>query len=45
MSKFISGQSVNPLAGPRERALNKTTLATQALLEEEAEALTRKEIE
>lgn len=39
------GNPATPLASPREGALNKTTLATQALFEEEAEALTRKVIE
>ena len=44
MSKFKSGQSGNPSGRPKG-ALNKTTLATQALLDGEAEALTRKAVE
>jgi Family of unknown function (DUF5681) len=44
MSKFKAGQSGNPNGRPKG-ALNKTTLATQALLDEEAEALTRKAVE
>ncbi len=44
MGKFIPGQSGNPSGRPKG-ALNKTTLATRALLEGEAEALTRKAIE
>jgi hypothetical protein len=44
MSKFIPGQSGNPSGRPKG-ALNKTTLATRALLEGEAEVLTRKAIE
>jgi len=41
MSKFKTGQSGNPGGRPKG-ALNKATLATQALLDGEAEALTRK---
>jgi hypothetical protein len=44
MSKFKAGQSGNPSGRPKG-ALNKTTLATQALLDGEAEALTRKVLE
>jgi len=44
MSKFKSGQSGNPGGRPKG-ALNKATLASQALLEGEAEALTRKVVE
>ena len=44
MSKFKPGQSGNPSGRPRG-ALNKITLAAQALLEGEAEALTRKVVE
>lgn len=44
MSKFKSGQSGNPKGRPKG-ALNQTTLATQALLDGEAEALTRKVVE
>lgn len=44
MSKFKTGQSGNPNGRPKG-ALNKTTLATQALLDGEAEALTRKAVE
>jgi hypothetical protein len=44
MGKFKSGQSGNPSGRPKG-ALNKTTLATQALLDGEAEALTRKAVE
>ena len=44
MSKFTSGQSGNPGGRPKG-ALNKATLATQALLDGEAEALTRKVVE
>jgi hypothetical protein len=44
MSKFKSGQSGNPGGRPKG-ALNKATLATQALLDGEAEALTRKVVE
>ena len=44
MSKFKSGQSGNPSGRPKG-SLNKATLATQALLEGEAEALTRKVVE
>ncbi len=43
MSKFIPGQSGNPSGRPKG-ALNKTTLACRALLEGEAEVLTRKAI-
>jgi hypothetical protein len=44
MSKFKTGQSGNPSGRPKG-ALNKATLATQALLDGEAEALTRKVVE
>ena len=44
MSKFKTGQSGNPGGRPKG-ALNKATLATQALLDGEAEALTRKVVE
>jgi len=44
MSKFKPGQSGN-LNGRAKGALNKATLATQALLDGEAEALTRKVVE
>jgi hypothetical protein len=44
MGKFKSGQSGNPRGRPKG-ALNKITLATQALLDGEAEALTRKVVE
>jgi hypothetical protein len=44
MAKFQSGKSGNPGGRPRG-SLNKTTLATQALLDGEAEALTRKAVE
>ena len=44
MSKFKPGKSGNPKGRPKG-ALNKTTLATQALLDGEAEALTRKAVE
>jgi hypothetical protein len=44
MSKFTSGQSGNPGGRPKG-ALNKATLASQALLDGEAEALTRKVVE
>ena len=44
MSRFKSGQSGNPNGRPKG-ALNKATLATQALLDGEAEALTRKVVE
>jgi hypothetical protein len=43
MSKFKRGESGNP-AGRPKGALNKITLATQALLDGEAEALTRKAV-
>jgi hypothetical protein len=42
--RFAQGQSGNPAGRPRG-ARNKTTLAALALLEEEAEAITRKAIE
>ncbi len=41
MSKFIPGQSGNPSGRPKG-ALNKTTLASRALLDGEAEVLTAK---
>jgi len=44
MTKFKSGHSGNPNGRPKG-ALNKTTLATQALLDGEADALTRKGVE
>lgn len=44
MGKFIPGQSGNPSGRPKG-ALNKITLASRALLEGEAEILTRKAIE
>ena len=44
MTKFKSGQSGNPSGRPKG-SLNKATLATQALLDGEAEALTRKVVE
>jgi hypothetical protein len=44
MSKFKTGQSGNPSGRPKG-ALNKATLVTQALLDGEAEALTRKVVE
>jgi hypothetical protein len=44
MSKFKPGQSGNPGGRPKG-ALNKATLASQALLEGEAETLTRKVVE
>ena len=44
MSKFKSGQSGNPGGRPKG-SLNKATLASQALLDGEAEALTRKVVE
>ena len=44
MSEFKPGKSGNPKGRPKG-ALNKTTLATQALLDGEAEALTRKAVE
>jgi len=44
MSKFKSGQSGNPSGRPKG-ALNKATLASQALLDGEAEALTRKVVD
>ena len=43
-TKFAPGQSGNP-AGKPKGARNKTTLAIEALLEGEADALTRKAIE
>ena len=43
-TKFASGQSGNP-AGKPKGARNKTTMAIEALLEGEAEELTRKAIE
>jgi len=42
--KFAPGQSGNPAGRPRG-ARHKTTLAVQAMLEGEAEALTRKAVE
>jgi hypothetical protein len=44
MSKFKPGQSGNPGGRPKG-ALNKITLAAQALLDGEAEVLTRKVVE
>ena len=44
MIKFKPGQSGNPSGRPKG-ALNKATLATQALLDGKAEALTRKAVE
>ena len=44
MSKFKAGPSGNPRGRPKG-ALNKTTLATQALLDGEAEVLTRRVVE
>jgi len=44
MSRFTTGQSGNPQGRPKG-ALNKATLATQALLDGEAEVLTRKAVE
>jgi len=44
MGKFKPGQSGNPGGRPKG-AFNKITLATQALLDGEAEALTRKAVE
>jgi len=44
MSKFKPGQSGNPGGRPKG-ALNRSTMAVQALLDGEAEALTRKAIE
>jgi len=44
MSKFKSGQSGNPGGRPKG-SLNKATLAAQALLDGEAEALTRKVVD
>jgi hypothetical protein len=44
MSKFKSGQSGN-VSGRPKGSLNKATLAAQALLDGEAEALTRKVVE
>jgi hypothetical protein len=43
-TRFRKGQSGNPSGRPRG-ARNKTTLAVEALLDGEAEALTRKAIE
>ena len=43
-TKFVPGQSGNP-AGKPKGARNKTTLAIEALLEGEADAITRKAIE
>jgi hypothetical protein len=44
MSRFKAGQSGNPGGRPKG-SLNKATLASQALLDGEAEALTRKAVE
>ena len=44
MAKFKPGRSGN-VSGRPKGSLNKTTLASQALLEGEAEALTRKAVE
>jgi hypothetical protein len=44
MSKFKAGQSGNPSGRPKG-SLNKATLAAQALLDGEAEVLTRKLVE
>jgi hypothetical protein len=44
MGKFKAGQSGNPGGRPKG-ALNKVTLASQALLDDEAEVLTRKAVE
>lgn len=44
MSKFKTGQSGNPGGRPKG-GLNKATLTSQALLDGEAEALTRKVVE
>ena len=44
MTKFKAGHSGNPRGRPKG-ALNKATLATQALLDGESEALTRKAVE
>ncbi|OGR31214.1 MAG: hypothetical protein A2139_09565 [Desulfobacca sp. RBG_16_60_12] len=44
MGKFKTGQSGNPGGRPKG-ALNKATLASQTLLDGEAEALTRKVVE
>ena len=44
MAKFKTGQSGNPSGRPKG-ALNKATLASQALLDGEAETLTRKVVE
>jgi len=44
MGKFKSGQSGNPSGRPKG-SLNKATLASQALLDGEAEVLTRKLVE
>ena len=43
-TKFVPGQSGNP-AGKAKGTRNKTTLAIEALLEGEADAITRKAIE
>jgi hypothetical protein len=44
LSKFKPGKSGNPQGRPRG-SLNKTTLAAQAMLNDEAETLTRKAVE
>jgi hypothetical protein len=44
MAKFKAGKSGNP-AGRPKGSLNKVTLASQALLDGQAEALTRKAVE
>ncbi len=44
MGKFKSGQSGNPSGRP-QGSLNRATLASQALLDGEAEVLTRKVVE